>query len=88
MARNDKGDRPPAEERLNRASRTNDEAWSIIGQEREAVRKKTERLRKLRLEQEAEAGVTPIDKKPAPKKKAPVKKAPAKRTKAAPKAGK
>jgi hypothetical protein len=77
MARNDKGDRSQAEERFDRARKTNEEARSIIDIERDATRKKTARLRKLRLAKEAEASVTPIDKKPA-----------AKRAKAAPKKAK
>ncbi len=40
------------------------------------MRKKTARLRKLRLEKEAEAGMTVIDKKPAAKKKKAVAKKP------------
>lgn len=75
MARNDKGDRSQAEERFDRARKTHEEAKSIIDIERDATRKKTARLRKLRLEQEAAAGLTPIDKKPAAKK---AKKAPKK----------
>ena len=86
MARNDRADRPPGEERLDRARKTNDEAWTIIGQEREAMRKKTERLRQLRMAKEAEAGVTILDKKPSAARKAAKKsiaKTPAaKRTKA------
>lgn len=69
MARNDKNGRSQAEERFDRARRTNDEAMSIIELERDAMRKKTARLRKLRLAKEAEAGVTPID-KPPPRKRA------------------
>jgi hypothetical protein len=69
MARNDRADRPPGEERLDRARKTNDEAWTIIGQEREAMRKKTERLKQLRLAKEAEAGVTILDKKPSTARK-------------------
>jgi hypothetical protein len=75
MARTGKGDRSQAEERFDRARKTNEEANSIIDLERDAMRKKTARLRKLRLAKEAEAGITPIDKKPATKKaKAPPKK--------------
>jgi hypothetical protein len=69
MARNDKSDRSQAEERFDRARKTNDEAMSIIDLERDAMRKKTARLRKLRLAKEAEAGITPIDQKPAAKKR-------------------
>jgi hypothetical protein len=69
MAKNDKGSRSQAEERFDRARKTNDEAMSIIDIERDAMRKKTARLRKLRLAQEAEAGVTLIDKKPPAKKR-------------------
>ena len=82
MAR-DKGDRSQAEERFDRARKTNDEARSIIDLERDAMRKKTAQLRTLRLAKEAEAGLTLIDKKkPAAKKKAVAKK------KAAPKKAK
>ena len=74
MAKNVKGDRSQAEERFDRARKTNDEAKSVIELEREATRKKTERLRALRLAKEAEAGITPIDKPPAKKPKKRVKK--------------
>jgi hypothetical protein len=70
MAMNPKDGRSQAEERFDRASRTNNEARAIIELEREAMRKKTARLRKLRLAKEAEDGITVIDKKPAAKKKA------------------
>lgn len=74
MAKTDKGSRSQAEERFDRARKTNDEAMSIIDVERDAVRKKTARLKKLRLAKEAEDGITPIDKKPPPRKrKAPTK---------------
>ncbi len=79
MARNDK-DRPQAEERFDRARKTNEEARSIIDLERDATRKKTAQLRKLRLEKEAEAGLTALDKKPA-KKPAAKKKVAAKKAK-------
>ncbi len=79
MARNDK-DRSQAEERFDRARKTNEEARSIIDLERDATRKKTAQLRKLRLEKEAEAGLAVIDKKPA-KKPAVKKKAAAKKAK-------
>jgi hypothetical protein len=69
MAMNPKNGRSQAEERFDRATRTNNEARAIIELERDALRKKTARLRKLRLAKEAEAGITVIDKKPAPKKK-------------------
>jgi hypothetical protein len=67
MAKTEKGGRSPAEERFDRARKTNDEAMSIIDMERDAMRKKTARLRKLRLAKEATDGVTPIDKKPTKK---------------------
>jgi hypothetical protein len=69
MARTSKGDRSQAEERFDRARKTNEEAKSIIDLERDAMRKKTEQLRKLRLAQEAKAGITPIDKPPSASKK-------------------
>jgi hypothetical protein len=69
MAKNDKGSRSQAEERFDRARKTNDEAMSIIDLERDAMRKKTARLKKLRLAQEAEVGVTLLDKKPPAKKR-------------------
>ena len=75
MAKNDKGSRSQAEERFDRARKTNDEAMSIIDLERDATRKKTARLRKLRLAQEAEAGIAPIDKKPPTRKRKPPAKA-------------
>ena len=70
MAMNPKDGRSQAEERFDRASRTNNEARAIIELERDALRKKTARLKKLRLAKEAEAGIAVIDKKPAAKKKA------------------
>ena len=75
MAKNDKGSRTHAEERFDRARKPNDEAMSIIDIERDAMRKKTARLKKLRLAQEAEAGVSVIDKKPPAKKRKPPAKA-------------
>lgn len=69
MAVNPKNGRSQAEERFDRARRTNDEARSIIEIERDALRKKTARLRKLRLAKEAEAETAPIEAKPAAKKK-------------------
>lgn len=68
MAIDPKSGRSQAEARFDKALRTNEEARSIIEMEREAMRKKTARLRKLRLAKEAEAGITPIDKPPAKKK--------------------
>lgn len=64
MPRNDKADPPRGEERLDRAKKNHDEAWAIIGQEREAMRKKTERLRQLRLAKEAEVDLAILDRKP------------------------
>ena len=81
MARDSKTSRSQAEERFDRARKTNEEARSIIDLERDATRKKTARLRKLRLAKEAEAGITPIDEKPAAKK---AKKTPAKKARKAP----
>lgn len=74
MAMNPKNGRSQAEERFDRARKTNDEARSIIEIERDAMRKKTARLRKLRLAKEAEDGLTVIDKPPARKAKATPKK--------------
>jgi len=73
MPKNDKGGRPQLEERPDRARRTNDEAWAIIDLERDATRKKTARLRALRLAKEASAAA-PVEKpvkkaRPASKKK-------------------
>ena len=68
MARDVKGGRSQAEERFDRARKTTEEAMSIIDLERDAARKKTARLREMRLAKEASEGVTPIDKKPATKK--------------------
>ena len=69
MAKTEKGSRSQAEERFDRARKTNDEAMSIIDIERDATRKKTARLRKLRLARDAEAALAPVTKKPATKKK-------------------
>ena len=83
MARDVKGGRSQAEERFDRARKTTEEATLDHRLERDALRKKTARLRELRLAQEAADGITPIDKpkKPAAKKL----KAAAKKPKAAPK---
>jgi hypothetical protein len=69
MAKTDKGSRSQAEERFDRARKTNDEAMAIIDIERDALRKKTARLKKLRLAREAEEGTTLIDKKPPARKR-------------------
>jgi len=74
MARNDTSGRSREGERFDRARHTHDEAMAIIDLEREAMRKKTARLRKLRLAKEAEAGTTIIDKKPPARTKAASKK--------------
>jgi hypothetical protein len=68
MEKDAKTGRSQAMERFDRARKTTEEAMSIIDLERDATRKKTARLRKLRLEKEAEDGVAPIDKKPVAKK--------------------
>jgi hypothetical protein len=68
MANNAKGDRSQAEERFDRARRTHDEAKSIIDLERDAMRKKTARLKKLRLAKEAEDDAASLKKPPAKKK--------------------
>jgi hypothetical protein len=47
--------------------KTTDEAKSLADADLESARKKTERLRKLRLAKEAGEGVTELDKKPARK---------------------
>jgi hypothetical protein len=74
MARDAKSGRSQAEERFDRAKATTETATSIIDIERDAMRKKTARLRKLRLAKEAESGATPIDKKPSPTKRKAAKK--------------
>ncbi|HEX9903337.1 MAG TPA: hypothetical protein VGA77_00075 [Propylenella sp.] len=74
-----KNTRSEAEERFSRAQRTTETATGIIAAEREAILKKTARLRKLRLAKEAREGETVLDKKPAKKSKKPAKKATAKR---------
>jgi len=78
MVRNVKSGRSQAEERFDRARRTTEEATSIIDVERDAMRKKTARLRELRLAKEAEETAAAAEKKPAaktPKKKPAAKKA-------------
>ena len=74
MAKNVKDGRSQAEERFDKARRTNEEARSIIDLDREAMRKKTANLRKLRLAKEAEASANAVEKKPSAKKKAAIKK--------------
>lgn len=54
MPKTERPTRSPAEDRRERARRTSEEAMSIIDAERDAMRKKTERLRKLRLAQETD----------------------------------
>jgi hypothetical protein len=51
--------------------KTTDEAKSLADSDLEKARKKTERLRRLRLAKEAGEGVTELDKKPAQKKAKP-----------------
>jgi hypothetical protein len=58
----------PRERPEDKAQRITDDAKAHVDKEREAVRKKTERLRNLRLAKEAVEGVTEIDKKPAARK--------------------
>ena len=76
MEKDGKRGRSQAEERFGRAKKTTEEARSIIDLEHDAMRKKTARLRALRLAKEADDRATLIEKKPAAKKP---KKAPAKR---------
>ena len=59
---------------FDRARKTNDEAHSIIELERDGMRKKIARLRKLRLEKETEDALTVAEKPPAAKKKPAAKK--------------
>ena len=70
MAEDSKGaKRDRAESRFKKAQTTDQEARGLIEAERAAVRKKTERLKNLRLAQEADAVKTEIEKKPAATKK-------------------
>jgi hypothetical protein len=62
--------RERAEARFDKAQRSTDEARAITDSELSAARKKTERLRKLRLARESGEGITEIDAKPAKKKPA------------------
>lgn len=73
MADDSKGaKRDRAESRFKKAQTTDQEAKGLIEAERAAIRKKTERLKNLRLAQEADAGKAEIEKKPAaPKKRKP-----------------
>jgi hypothetical protein len=73
MAEDSKGaKRDRAESRFKKAQTTDQEARGLIEAERAAIRKKTERLKSLRLAQEADAGKTEIDKKsPASKTRKP-----------------
>jgi hypothetical protein len=68
MATDKKDGRAQAEARFEKAQRTTEVAKSIIDVERDATRKKTERLRKLRLAQAASGEAAPSAKKPAGKK--------------------
>ena len=73
-----KNTRSEAEERFSRAQRTTETATGIIAAERDAMLKKTARLRKLRLAREAsEAAAAAAAKATKPSKK-PAKKAKAK----------
>jgi hypothetical protein len=76
MARDLKVGRSQAEERFGRAKKTTEEARSIIDLEHDAMRKKTARLRALRLAKEEDDRAALAEKKPAAKKP---KKAAAKR---------
>jgi hypothetical protein len=62
--------RSPAEVRRDQARRTTEEALSIIDSERDAQRKKTAKLRKLRLakENEGSAPAEPLKPKAKPKR--------------------
>jgi len=69
MVDDPKGARERAESKFAQAQRTSDEAKALAGADLDAARKKTERLRKLRLAKEAGEGVTQLDKKPVARKK-------------------
>jgi hypothetical protein len=60
--------RAQAEERFKKVQAAEAAAKEIIESDRAFVRKKTERLRALRLAKEAGDGVTEIDKKPVRKR--------------------
>jgi hypothetical protein len=65
MAKDARSGRSQAEERFDRARRTTEEARAIIDVERDAMRKKTARLRKLRLAHEAEVKAASAENPPA-----------------------
>ena len=58
MGNDPKGTRARAEATFDKTQRTTDDAKAHVDKERDAVRRKTERLRKLRLAKEAGEGVT------------------------------
>lgn len=74
MSNDPKGARSRAEARFDKAQRTTEDAKAQTDAVLKATRQKTERLRQMRLAQEAAAGKTEIDKKPARKKANPAKK--------------
>jgi hypothetical protein len=57
-----------AEERFTKAQARESETRNLIETERALVRKKTERLKALRLAKEASEGLSEIDKKPVKKR--------------------
>ena len=60
-----------SEERRASAQATDSEARKLIGAELDATRKKTDRLKALRLAKEAREGLTELDRKPAKRKSKP-----------------
>lgn len=70
MAKVEKPIHSPIEDRRDRARRTTEEAMSIIDSERDAMRKKTARLRKLRLARESDETAAAVAAQPKKKTKA------------------
>ena len=71
MTADPKDARSRAEERFDKAQKTTNEARAQIDSDLQAVRKKTSRLRALRLAKDAAEQKTEIDKKPAARKRKP-----------------
>jgi len=65
MAEDPQSSRERAEAKLNKAQRITDDARAQTDADLQSARRKTDRLRKLRLAKEAKEGVTEPDRKPA-----------------------
>jgi hypothetical protein len=71
MANKPTDDRTTADSRFQKFQRTSETAQTLIQAERDSVRKKTARLKSMRLAKEAQEGKSELDKPAAVKKAKP-----------------